>query len=143
MENKTAILGIFAVRSSCELAADELIAAGFSPADFSVLSLEDLAGAAEVPGGASTQMQQSAPCSSAASTMAALATLGISTTEAARCAARLRDGGILFSVHCESFPQIELAKTTLTRNGAEEIGEANEGRAANERKTNKRATGAG
>lgn len=142
MENKTAILGIFAARSSCELAADELIASGFSPADFSVLSPENLAGAAEVPGGSSTQMQQSAPGSSGASTMTALTTLGISATEAERCAARLKNGGILFSVHCESFEQIELAKTVLTRNGAEEIGEANEGRAAkNER--DKRAAGAG
>jgi hypothetical protein len=141
-ENKTAVFGIFAARSSCERAANELISAGFSPADFSVLPPEPIAGAADAGADSSTRPDATIAASPGASLAATLASLGISASEATICEARVREGGVLFCVYCDSAGQIEAAKGILTRNGAKEIDEASEARIAKKEREAEKAAGA-
>lgn len=142
-ENKTAVFGIFAAHDNCERAADELISVGFSPADFSVLPPEPVAGTADAGADSPTRLDATIAASPGASLAATLASLGISPPEAAICEIRVREGGVLFCVYCDSAPQIEAAKGILTRNGAKEIDEASEARVAKkEREVEKRAAGA-
>lgn len=143
MENKTAILGVFASCRACELAADELIALRFSPADFSVLPPEPVVGAANASAGSSTRPDATIAASPGASLAATLGSLGISPAEAEICEIRVREGGVLFCVYCDSASQIAAAKGILTRNGAKEIHTASEARVAKkEREVEKRAAGA-
>jgi hypothetical protein len=58
----------------------------------------------------------------------ALVGMGIPEYEAKRYEGRLRDGGVLLSVHCETSDEVTRAKETLKRTGADDIassGEAN------------------
>lgn len=143
MENKTAILGVFASRRACEVAADELTALGFSPADFSVLPPEPVVGAEDAGAGSSTRPDSAIAASPGASLAATLASLGIPRSAAAICESRVRDGGVLFCVYCEPASQIESVKGILMRNGAKEIHAASEARIAKkEREVEKRAAGA-
>lgn len=143
MENKTAILGVFASRRACEFAADELIALGFSPADFSVLPPEPVVAAAEAGAGSSTRPDSAIAASPGASLAATLASLGFSPAEAEICELRVRDGGVLFCVYCDPASQIESVKEIMMRNGAKEIHAASEARIAKkEREVEKRAAGA-
>ncbi len=141
-ENKTAVFGIFEARGNCERAANELISAGFSPADFSTLPPEPIAGPADAGPCSSMRPDAIITASRGASIAATLASLGISASEAAICEIRVQEGGVLFCVYCDSAGQIESAKGVLTRNGAKEIDEAREGRIAKkEREVEKRAAG--
>lgn len=142
-ENKTAVFGIFAARDNCERAANELISAGFSPADFSVLPPEPIASATDTGGSSTGPSDSRTAASPGASLAATLASLGIPAPEAEICEIRVREGGVLFCVYCDSAAQIEAAKGILTRNGAKEIDEASEARIAKkEREVEKRAAGA-
>lgn len=139
-ESKKAVMGIFAARVACERAANELIACGFSPADFSTLPPEPIASPAEGNDGASGFNDDIAAAAPGASLAATIASLGISPSEVPHCEARLQNGGILFCVYCNSERQIESAKKMLQQNGAEEIMEASEARVA--RKEREAETGA-
>jgi len=56
----------------------------------------------------------------------ALIGMGIPEYEAKRYEGRVKSGGILFSVHCDSSEWVKRAKQLLERTGAEEIGTAGE-----------------
>lgn len=58
----------------------------------------------------------------------ALAGLGIPEFEARRYEGRVRDGGVLLSVHCETAGEVQRAKEVLTETGAEDIAAATESR---------------
>lgn len=56
----------------------------------------------------------------------ALVGMGIPEYEAKRYEGRVRDGGVLLSVHCDTSEEITLAKDLLKRMGAEDISSAGE-----------------
>ena len=56
----------------------------------------------------------------------ALVGMGIPEYEAKRYAGRVKDGGVLLSVHCNSSEEITRAKDILKRTGAEDIASARE-----------------
>lgn len=55
-----------------------------------------------------------------------LAGLGVPEYEAKRYEGRVKDGGVLLSVHCDTADQIKVAKDVLQRTGAEDIASAGE-----------------
>ena len=59
----------------------------------------------------------------------ALSGMGVPEYEAKRYEGRVKDGGVLLSVHCDTSEQIDLAKETLERTGAEDIASAGEEKA--------------
>jgi len=56
----------------------------------------------------------------------ALVGMGIPEYEAKRYEGRVKDGGVLLSVHCDTSDEIERAKTLLEQTGAEDISSAGE-----------------
>ena len=56
----------------------------------------------------------------------ALIGMGIPEYEAKRYEGRVKDGGILLSVHCDTSEEIDRAKDTLKRTGADDISSAGE-----------------
>jgi hypothetical protein len=52
--------------------------------------------------------------------------MGIPEYEAKRYEGRVKDGGVLLSVHCDTAEQIGRAKDVLKRTGAEDIASAGE-----------------
>jgi hypothetical protein len=56
----------------------------------------------------------------------ALVGMGIPEYEAKRYEGRVREGGILLSVHCDTDSEIEAAKDSLTATGAQDISSADE-----------------
>jgi hypothetical protein len=56
----------------------------------------------------------------------ALAGMGIPEYEAKRYEGRLRDGGVLLSVHCDNADWVKRAKTMLRQTGAQDIASAGE-----------------
>ncbi|HEX6894034.1 MAG TPA: DUF3341 domain-containing protein [Bryobacteraceae bacterium] len=56
----------------------------------------------------------------------ALVGMGIPEYEAKRYEGRVKDGGILLSVHCDTSEEIDRAKETLKRTGADDIASAGE-----------------
>jgi len=57
----------------------------------------------------------------------ALVGMGIPEYEAKRYEGRLKNGGVLLSVHCDTASQITTAKAVLEQSGAEDISSASEG----------------
>ncbi|MEZ0226028.1 MAG: DUF3341 domain-containing protein, partial [Alphaproteobacteria bacterium] len=70
----------------------------------------------------------------------ALVGMGIPEYEAKRYEGRVKDGGVLLSVHCETSEEIDRAKELLERLGAEDVASAGEATIGVERT---RDTGAG
>jgi len=60
------------------------------------------------------------------SMVGALVGLGVPEYEAKRYEGRIRDGGILFSVHCDSADWVKRAEDLLKQTGAEDIASATE-----------------
>jgi len=60
----------------------------------------------------------------------ALVGMGIPEYEAKRYEGRVKDGGILLSVHCDTSDQVKRAKDLLKRTGAEDIASTGEAAAA-------------
>ena len=56
----------------------------------------------------------------------ALVGMGIPEYEAKRYEGRVKDGGVLLSVHCDTSDEISRAKEVLKRTGAEDIASAGE-----------------
>jgi hypothetical protein len=56
----------------------------------------------------------------------ALVGMGIPEYEAKRYAGRVKDGGVLLSVHCDTSQEIDRAKDLLKKTGAEDIASAGE-----------------
>ena len=76
----------------------------------------------------------------------ALIGLGIPEYEAKRYEGRLQKGSILFSVHCNSSAEIEMAKDILERTGAEDISSSSESSAGTSepgQKAHRKASGGG
>jgi hypothetical protein len=60
----------------------------------------------------------------------ALVGMGIPEYEAKRYEGRVKDGGVLLSVHCDTSEEISRAKDTLKATGAEDIASSGEEAAA-------------
>jgi hypothetical protein len=56
----------------------------------------------------------------------ALAGMGIPEFEAKRYEGRVKDGGILLSVHCQTSDRVKIAKDVLERSGAQDIASESE-----------------
>jgi hypothetical protein len=182
MENKkTAVYGIYPNPSTAEAAVDQLLAAGFSNSDVSVLmadadSTRDFAHekATKAPEGTATGVTAGGvvggtlgvlaglgtlaipgvgPLIAAGPIMAGLAGLGVGGAvggligalvglgipeyEAKRYEGRVKDGGVLLSVHCTTSDEIKRAKELLKATGADDIsssGEASADKDATERR---------
>jgi hypothetical protein len=166
----TAAFGIFPSRSAAEIAVDQLLSAGFSNDDVSVL-MSDTEGSKEFASEKNTKAPEGTttgvigggtiggtigllaglgalaipgvgPLIAAGPIMGALAGLGIGGAvgglvgalvgmgipeyEAKRYEGRVKDGGILVSVHCDSSEEVSRAKDVLKAAGGEDIASAGE-----------------
>jgi hypothetical protein len=166
----TAAFGIFPSRSAAEVAVDQLLSAGFSNDDVSVL-MSDTEGSKEFASEKNTKAPEGTttgvigggtiggtigllaglgalaipgvgPLIAAGPIMGALAGLGIGGAvgglvgalvgmgipeyEAKRYEGRVKDGGILVSVHCDSSEEVSRAKDVLKAAGGEDIASAGE-----------------
>ena len=166
----TGVFGIYRTRDQAERAVDTLTAAGFRPADISVLLPQNIGTkdfamdkGTKAPEGAATGAGTGAvlggtlgllagigalaipglgPFIAAGPIMGALAGLGVGGAvgglvgalvgmgmpeyEAKRYEGRLKNGGVLLSVHCDTSDKIKHAKDVLKRTGAEDISSAGE-----------------
>jgi len=171
MENKkVAVFGIYQTSTHAERGVDDLLMAGFSNADISVLlpdnqGTRDFAHEKNTKAPEGTAVGVSAggavggtlgllagigmlaipgvgPLIAAGPIMGALAGLGVGGAvggvigalvgmgmpefEAKRYEGRLKAGGVLLSVHCDSSAEIDRAKEILGATGAEDISSAGE-----------------
>src|SRR6202046_5438538 len=160
---KTAAFGIYPSRATAEIAVDQLVSAGFSQADISVL-MADNQGSKDFAAEKNTKAPEGAtagvgvggavggtlgllagigalaipgvgPLIAAGPIMGALAGLGVGGAvgglvgalvglgipeyEAKRYEGRVKDGGILVSVHCDTSDEISRAKDVLKQAGGE------------------------
>ena len=166
----TAVFGIYPSSTHAEQAVDQLVAAGFSDQDISVL-LPDNQSSKEfahekntkAPEGAATGVTTGGvvggtlgllagigalaipgvgPFIAAGPIMGALAGfgvggavgglvgalvgMGIPEYEAKRYEGRIKNGGVLLSVHCDTSAEIDSAKEVLKASGAEDVSSAGE-----------------
>ncbi len=166
----TAAFGIYSSNAAAERAVDQLIAAGFSNQDVSVL-MADRQGSKDFAAEKNTKAPEGAttgvgvggavggtlgllagigalaipgvgPLIAAGPIMGALAGLGVGGTvggivgalvglgipeyEAKRYEGRVKDGGVLLSVHCDSSQEVSRAKDLLKATGAEDISSSGE-----------------
>jgi hypothetical protein len=166
----TAAFGIYPTRAAAESAVDQLIAAGFSNQDVSVL-MADKQGARDFAAEKNTKAPEGAttgavaggavggtlgllagigalaipgvgPLIAAGPIMGALAGLGVGGTvgglvgllvgmgipeyEAKRYEGRVKDGGILVSIHCDSSDEVSRAKDILKKTGGEDVASSGE-----------------
>jgi hypothetical protein len=166
----TAAFGIYPNNSAAEAAVDQLVAAGFSNQDVSVL-MADRKGSKDFAAEKNTKAPEGAttgagvggavggtlgllagigalaipgvgPLIAAGPIMGALAGLGaggavggvvgalvglgIPEYEAKRYEGRVKDGGVLLSVHCDSSNEVSRAKDILKATGAEDISSSGE-----------------
>jgi heat induced stress protein YflT len=166
----TAAFGIYSSNTAAERAVDQLIAAGFSNQDVSVL-MADRQGSKDFAAEKNTKAPEGAttgvgvggavggtlgllagigalaipgvgPLIAAGPIMGALAGLGVGGTvggivgalvglgipeyEAKRYEGRVKDGGVLLSVHCDSSQEVSRAKDLLKATGAEDVSSSGE-----------------
>jgi hypothetical protein len=166
----TAAFGIYPSRATAEIAVDQLISAGFSHADVSVL-MADRQGSKDFAAEKNTKAPEGAvtgvgvggtvggtlgllagigalaipgvgPLIAAGPIMGALAGvglggavgglvgalvgMGIPEYEAKRYEGRVKDGGILLSVHCDSSEEVSRAKEILKSTGADDVASSGE-----------------
>jgi hypothetical protein len=166
----TAAFGIYPTNAAAEAAVDQLVAAGFSNQDVSVL-MADRQGAKDFAAEKNTKAPEGAttgagvggavggtlgllaglgalaipgvgPLIAAGPIMGALAGLGVGGTvgglvgalvglgipeyEAKRYEGRVKDGGILLSVHCDSSDEVSRAKELLKATGADDVSSSGE-----------------
>jgi hypothetical protein len=150
----TAAFGIYPSRATAEVAVDRLRSAGFSHDDVSVL-MADSQGSKDFAAEKNTKAPEGAvtgvgvggtvggtlgllagigalaipgvgPLIAAGPIMGALVGLGIPEYEAKRYEGRVKDGGILLSVHCDSSEEISRAKEILKSTGAEDVASSGE-----------------
>ncbi len=115
MSANVAAYGLYRDRRGVDEAVDTLRLGGFQNTDISVPIMALLAGVGV--GG------------SVGSIVGALIGMGVPEYEAKRYEGRIREGGILFSVHCDSSEWVTHAKDLLLRTGAEHIASAGEAKA--------------
>jgi hypothetical protein len=166
----TAAFGIYPSRAAAEIAVDQLVSAGFSQADISVL-MSDNEGSRDFAAEKNTKAPEGAatgvgvggtvggtlgllagigalaipgvgPLIAAGPIMGALAGLGVGGAvggivgalvgmgipeyEAKRYEGRVKDGGILLSVHCDSSEEVSRAKDVLKSTGADDVASSGE-----------------
>jgi len=166
----TAAFGIYTNEATAETAVDQLLAAGFSNDDISVL-MSDVKGARDFAAEKNTKAPEGTaagvgvggvlggalgllagigalaipgvgPLIAAGPIMATLAGLGVGGAvgglvgalvgmgipeyEAKRYEGRLKEGGILVSVHCETSEEVAKAKELLKTTGAQDIASSGE-----------------
>jgi hypothetical protein len=166
----TAAFGIYPSRATAEIAVDQLLSAGFSHADISVL-MADNEGSRDFAAEKNTKAPEGAaagvgvggtvggtlgllagigalaipgvgPLIAAGPIMGALAGLGVGGAvggmvgalvgmgipeyEAKRYEGRVKDGGILLSVHCDSSQEISRAKEILKSTGGDDVASSGE-----------------
>lgn len=169
-DKKTAVFGLYPNVARAERAVDDLVSAGFSNADVSVLMADNQGSKdfahekqTKAPEGATTGVAAGGtiggtlgllagigalaipgvgPFIAAGPIMGALAGLGVGGAvgglvgalvgmgipeyEAKRYEGRVKEGGVLLSVHCDTSEEITRAKDTLRRTGANDIASAGE-----------------
>jgi len=180
-DKKSAVFGIYRNVEAAELAVDDLVDAGFSNADISILvpdtpTARDFAhekhtkapegtatGAAAggtlggtlglLAGMGALAIPGLGPFIAAGPIMGALAGLGVGGAvggfvgalvgmgvpeyEAKRYEGRVKDGGVLLSVHCDTSEEITRAKEVVEQTGAQDVSSAGEeavGAASNPRR---------
>jgi len=150
----TAVFGIYNSREAAEGAVDRLLAANFRNEDISVL-LQDNVGTKDfahekhtkAPEGTATGVLTGGiiggtlggligigalaipglgPLIAAGPIIGALIGMGIPEYEAKRYEGRIKEGGILLSVHCDNSDWVGKAKQILKDTGAEDIASADE-----------------
>jgi len=169
-ETKTAVFGIYHTRTQAERGVDDLLAAGFSNDDISVL-LPDNQGSRDFAHEKNTKAPEGTtagvttggaiggtlgllagigflavpgvgPFIAAGPIMSALAGLGVGGAvggligalvgmgipeyEAKRYEGRIKEGGVLLSVHCAASEKITRAKDLLRHTGAQDISSSGE-----------------
>ena len=169
-DKKTAVFGLYPSVARAERAVDELVSAGFSNADVSVLMADNQGSKdfahekqTKAPEGTTTGVAAGGtiggtlgllagigalaipgvgPFIAAGPIMGALAGLGVGGAvgglvgalvgmgipeyEAKRYEGRVKEGGVLLSVHCDTSEEITGAKAILERTGANDIASAGE-----------------
>jgi heat induced stress protein YflT len=166
----TAAFGIYRNRAAAETGVDQLLSAGFSNQDVSVL-MADKQGTRELAAEKNTKAPEGAttgagvggaiggtlgllagigalaipgvgPLIAAGPIMATLAGVGVGGTvggivgalvgmgipefEAKRYEGRVKEGGILISIHCDSSEEVSKAKEILKNTGADNVSSAGE-----------------
>jgi hypothetical protein len=134
-----AVFGTFTGGASMEVAVDRLTAAGFSSGDVSILmsdkeGLKLGVGALALPGvgpliAAGPIVASLAGLSvggAVVGLVGALVGLGIPEYEAKLYDGRVRDGGVLLSVHCVHSDEVSRARDVLIAAGAEDIASSGE-----------------
>jgi hypothetical protein len=169
-DKKTAVFGLYPSVARAEGAVDELVSAGFSNADVSVLMADNQGSKdfahekqTKAPEGTTTGVAAGGtiggtlgllagigalaipgvgPFIAAGPIMGALAGLGVGGAvgglvgalvgmgipeyEAKRYEGRVKEGGVLLSVHCDTSEELSRAKDILERTGANDIASAGE-----------------
>jgi hypothetical protein len=159
-----AVFGIYPSSLDAERGAADLISAGYSSHDISVLLADVRSGAGASAGGllggalgiltgaGALQIPGVGPIvaagpllaglaglgvgGAAGGLMGALVGLGIPEYEARRYEGRVKDGGTLLSVRCESPAQVKRAKQVLNSSGADDVAACNETRSDETRSEN-------
>src|ERR1017187_9841700 len=126
----TAVFGIYPNRTSTENAVDALKAANFRNTDISVL-LPEGAGTKDFAHDKSTKAPEGATTGAGVGgavggLTGALIGMGIPEYEAKRYEGRVKDGGILLSVHSDASEWTKKAKEVLERTGAQDISSTGE-----------------
>jgi hypothetical protein len=144
---KAAVFGIYKTSAQAESAVDQIVefrtvAGGFTHNDISVLlpdtkSAKDFAyekniksaeGTATggIIGGTLGLLASNGPLSAVGGLIGTLVGMGIPEYEAKRYESRVKDGGVLLSIHCDTSDQFSRAKDLLKQTGAEDVSSAGE-----------------
>ncbi len=130
----TAVFGIYPNRTSVESAVDALKTAEFRNSDISVLFPENT-GTKDFAHEKNTKAPEGATTAGAGGAIGgltgALIGMGIPEYEAKRYEGRVKDGGILLSVHSDDSQWTKKAKEILERTGAQDV--SSTGEAASEK----------
>jgi hypothetical protein len=122
MSKNTSVYGIAKSQSQLEGALDRLRNSGFRAADISVLQPETV-GTKDMGVENSTKSPEGAALGGASG---ALVGLGIPEYEAERYEGRVKDGGILLSIHCDDSEWTTKARTLLENSGFEDVSSSGE-----------------
>ena len=148
---KTAVFGIYQTSAQAESAVDQIVefrtvAGGFTHNDISVLlphtkSSKGFAHErnAEAPEGTATgvmtggaiggtlgRLAGNGALAAVGGLVGTLVGMGVQEYEAKRYEGRVKDGGVLLSVHCDTSDQVSRAKDLLKQTGAEDVSSGGE-----------------
>ena len=129
-DKKTSVFGIYPSLTQAERGVDALVQARFSNADVSVLapdqqSTKDFAHEKHTKSPEGTAAG-AATGGAVGGLIGALVGMGLPEYEAKRYEGRVKDGGVLLSVHCATSDEITRAKAILEETGADDIASSGE-----------------